>query len=524
MRIKNAVEFRNSGGQRTEIEPEKSRVTGFCGGAWRTWYMALPYYLAVLTLLSLTGCQSAVKTTGVGSIVPRPVQSKASEPRKSDKAAIDHYGLQVRIKPAEQWLSATATLRVQGLEPGRVELFLNKSFQVSAVRVNGHDAEFSWGDPERRLPYTEPARLLVVHPVEGVRTPSQIELSYSGHISGVISDVNLISDDLIELASYAAYYPMPAAVAGGCCFPFTLTVSLPEAYTVVSRGERTGINNKSGERSETWTARIPGRDIPLFASNNILRKSQKADGVEVSVFFRNMRPADADLMLGEAVASLQYFTDQFGLARASTLQLIYSPREGWGYSRSGFIVLPEAYAMKKIAVKPSREDGKSDVEPPDSPFHGLAHEIAHFWWSLAETTTSHDWLNEALAEYSAARDSGRREGDAGLRAWVNTYARSLRRKPPPVGILETRSSDRYRYTNWYERGALFFLCLEERIGQQAMNRLLRGLIESSSARPLTTEFLIGKLDDFDGLETEWIQGWLESAELAPVQACLRRFQ
>ena len=77
-----------------------------------------------------------------------------------------------------------------------------------------------------------------------------------------------------------------------------------------------------------------------------------------------------------------------------------------------------------------------------------------------------DWINEALAEYAAAIDSRRRLGEEGLGQWLERYRSSLETKPPPVGILGTSSGDSYRYANWYQRGALFFYCTEQRVGPQ----------------------------------------------------------
>ena len=213
----------------------------------------------------------------------------------------------------------------------------------------------------------------------------------------------MIDPALVELAIYAAWYPIPQAVADGTPFPCELTVKIPAEYTIASRGQRIDSRVVRGQRQEVWAANVPGRDIPLFASNNIRQASIERDRATVAVLYRELPTTEAENLLSSAADSLSYLSTLFGTPHASPLQIVFSPRSGWGYSRTGYIAMSEERAIRQLA------DDNPESGPRDAMLHNQVHEIGHFWWSLADTTTGDDWLNESLAEYSAAKDSERRD-------------------------------------------------------------------------------------------------------------------
>ena len=398
---------------------------------------------------------------------------------------------------------------MEGIGPGSIELFLNRDFVVEAASVDGQNAHFSWGDPDHKLPYVTVARALNVVPSAACVGACKVRLRYAGRLPDVVAEVNMVRPHLVELAAYAAYYPVPPNIGR---FPFTGRFTMPDSFTVVSRGERLQAATDHGWRTEIWRASIPGVDIPTVASDELHTRSVREGDVEVSVFFRDLEPRLAEDALREAAASLKYLTHEFGSTPATALRLVFSPREGWGYSRTGLIVVSEQRHLRRSAEEASGG-------PPDQNVHGNAHEISHFWWHVASTQSSDDWINEALAEYSAVVDSRRRGGASTYRSWAARYLDSLRSKAPPVGIVQTRADSTFRYVNWYERGALFFMCLEARYGHDVLHRALAEILHLGRARAVTTADLHASLARA-GIGESWVRAWLEEPGMAQPEACV----
>ena len=193
----------------------------------------------------------------------------------------------------------------------------------------------------------------------------------------------MVSSHLVELAIYSAYYPMFDDMGS---FPSTLQIRIPAAFTVVSRGDRLRSSPEGAGRVETWRASIPALDIPIVASDQLQTESMRVGTVDVSVFFHALPPDAARAALREASASLDYFTHEFGPPSANALRVVFSPRGGWGYSRSGLIVVSEERRLGHAS-----EGGPAG--PPDENLHDSAHEISHFWWHVASTQGVDDWIN-----------------------------------------------------------------------------------------------------------------------------------
>ncbi len=64
----------------------------------------------------------------------------------------------------------------------------------------------------------------------------------------------------------------------------------------------------------------------------------------------------------------------------------------------------------------------------------LAHEAAHFWWTLAPADTWEDWLNESFAEYSALLLIRDRFGEEEFRTRMDRKRESAEGTPPIWGF------------------------------------------------------------------------------------------
>ncbi len=91
--------------------------------------------------------------------------------------------------------------------------------------------------------------------------------------------------------------------------------------------------------------------------------------------------SDGDSILAECKYVMNLFQKSFGKMDSTYLRFVIAPFNQGGYSRKNFVCM----RSKNFNLNTAK---------------GIAHEIAHFWWNNAVTTTWEDWLNEAFAEYS----------------------------------------------------------------------------------------------------------------------------
>jgi aminopeptidase N len=121
-------------------------------------------------------------------------------------------------------------------------------------------------------------------------------------------------------------------------------------------------------------------------------------------------------------------------------------------------------------------------------FRSNAHELAHFWWMIADAASPDDWINEGLAEYTAFRLTSDRFGEAFASARIDEYRHNVTSRRAHESIAETPGDSPDREANRYDRATLMMLEAERRFGREAVDRFLRHLYsEHAQTRQATTE-------------------------------------
>lgn len=134
----------------------------------------------------------------------------------------------------------------------------------------------------------------------------------------------------------------------------------------------------------------------------------------------------------------------------------------------------------------------------------VAHEVAHQWWFalVGDDQYRHPWLDEAFAEYSAEQFQGGATPAHGC-DWIAADERM------DVGMdVFERAGDPLYHDAIYHEGTCMLYDLEHTIGRDAMNRLLRGLVdryEYGVLRPGDVRALAGEVSgrDLSGFWARW---------------------
>ncbi len=366
-----------------------------------------------------------------------------------------HYRLQVRIQPALHRLEAEAWIQ----HPPASRFYLYKGLSVREVIASGKSVPFHTDPSAAPLSSASMATAVEVD----AKDIQQLQVKYGGEISGVVAGVNMITPGLVELALYSAWYP---EYQGSRRFTFKLRANLPQDFVTVTNGLKKSGHVEQGRLITDWTSYKPGIDMVLLASPHLHHATAGNQGNKVEIYFDRLPQEVLKANLDGLVAGMKQLTRLYGPPQVKgTLRLVYSPRGGWGYSRIPLIVVPEERFRSEL----------HDANGEANGFHDICHEMAHFWWMIADPATPNDWINEGLAEFTAFRLTEQRFGQGFAEARLAEYHKDAGENRTTSAIAETTSDSPDRYINRYEKTTLMLLEAQRRFGEPALDRLLKAM-------------------------------------------------
>ncbi|MCH8478600.1 MAG: hypothetical protein LAT56_11735, partial [Wenzhouxiangella sp.] len=224
-------------------------------------------------------------------------------------------------------------------------------------------------------------------------------------------------------------------------------------------------------------------DAPILKFFNIMSSDlalteDEHDGVAIKVYHHPNHAFNVARMIESVRDSLDYFNREFSPYQHRQARIIEFP----GYSR---------FAQAFPNTIPYSEDIGfiADLRDPDDidyVYYVTAHEMAHQWWAhqlIGANVQGVEVLSESLSQYSALMGLEHKYGPAHLRRFLKyELDRYLRGRPSQV--LEEqplKRSDRQAYIH-YQKGSLVMYALRDRMGEDAVNRALRQLIDEFAFR------------------------------------------
>jgi hypothetical protein len=394
-----------------------------------------------------------------------------------------HYRLKVRVEPSSHRLEAEAWIQ----QPPATTFYLHEGLTVREVEADGKAATFTRSESADRLPYV-PEGTSVTVDAPGCR---ELHLKYDGEIRGVIFGCNLLTPELVELAFYTGWYPVFTGLED---FTFALEVDLPTGYLTTTNGSRTGLRESEGRTVTVWESCAPGFDLVLLASPELRQLEGEAGGMRVEVCYSEFPAEFAQNRIAKLSKAVERLTALYGPLRVKgVLRLVYSPRPGQGYMRMPLVVISEERA---------REDLQDEFGEARR-FRDEVHEIAHFWWALADSSTPDDWINEGLAEYSAFRLSEEQYGKAFAAHRLEEYRQHVCGSQTADAIAETEGFSPDREVNRYDKATLMLLEARARFGEDRLDLALKHLFARfDGTHRVTTALFLEAVRTQMGEETE----------------------
>lgn len=252
-----------------------------------------------------------------------------------------------------------------------------------------------------------------------------------------------------------------------------ITVITDADQTPIAPGYRVSDSTQGGRRTARFVSEAPILHFFSVQSAAYEVKRETHAGVELSVFYDELHPYNVDRMLAALKASLDTYQQAFGPYQFRQARVIEFPAYA-KFAQAYANTMPYAEGIGFIA-------NFEDPESVDYVTYVTAHELAHQWWAhqiIGADTQGATLLSETLAQYSALLVMERLYGPHGIRRFLkhelDEYLAS--RSGELVEEMPLLRVENQPYVH-YQKGALAMYLLKERIGEDAVNRALRSVLE-----------------------------------------------
>jgi aminopeptidase N len=254
-----------------------------------------------------------------------------------------------------------------------------------------------------------------------------------------------------------------------------ITVSTAAAQIPIAPGRRVSDRVRNGRRIARFVSDTPIENFFSIQSGRYAVRRQAHSGVEHSVYHHPAHHWNVDRMMTAMRTSIDYFSRAFGAYQFDQVRIVERPvyRGGGGQAFPNTIAVGEtgSFAMDL------RHSDEIDMVTMLT-----AHELAHQWWGhqvVGARMQGAGLLSETLAQYSALMVLRRLRGEENirriLRYQLDRYLSGRRAEvldEQPLVSAEL-SQDHLNYG----KGALALYLLQQRIGEEAVNRALRRFVE-----------------------------------------------
>lgn len=218
------------------------------------------------------------------------------------------------------------------------------------------------------------------------------------------------------------------------------------------------------------------------------------NGVKIEVYYLAEHPWNVPKMTKSIRKSLEYDSKNFGPYAHKEARIIEFPRIA-GFAQAFPGTMPYSESIGFIA-------NLSHPDDIDMVYYVVAHEMAHQWWAhqvIGANMEGATLLSETMAQYSALmimeHEYGRDMMRKFLKFEMDGYLRSRgRERLKEQPLLHVEANQGYVH---YRKGSVVMYLLKEMIGEEAINRALRKMVERFAYREApypTSHELVDLLD------------------------------
>lgn len=458
------------------------------------------------------------------------------KPRPGRLQALEDFRMEATLEPSLN-LKVVTKAKLRTFEPGLRALGFEIAdrMEIEKVTVDGQPAEVHRRESLRGGAIRTSANgfFLVILP-EAIRSPGvhEIEFQHSGQV------ILNAGKGIYYVASRNSWYPN----SGADFTTFDLTFRYPKNLDLVATGEvvseTTEGDWKTTRRKTSSPIRFAGFNLGEYQSVRLTRGPYTVDvfgnrelepalqpSINNAVTLPQIGPranrtrtiitpppppdtaGRLQILAGEVAAALEFMAGLFGPPPLKTLTASPIPA-GIGQGFPGLLYISTMSYLKPGDLPAGLRSSGITTFYTDI----LAvHEVAHQWWGNSVTSPGYqeDWLQEALANYSALLYLERKKGAKALDDLLDLYREHLVAKdedgmpvdsagPISLGtrLRSSKSQNAWRIIT-YEKGSWILHMLRKQMGDaaflkflgEAARRFQRKDLSNEDFRKLASEFM-----------------------------------
>ncbi|HJZ65607.1 MAG TPA: M1 family aminopeptidase [Candidatus Acidoferrum sp.] len=252
------------------------------------------------------------------------------------------------------------------------------------------------------------------------------------------------------------------------------TISTSADQIAIAPGSLLNEWQKDGRRYFHYKLDHPALDFYSFISARYEVAREEWNGVKVEVYYLREHPWNIPRMLKSIEKSLDYCARNFGPYYHKEARIIEFPRIAT-FAQAFPGTMPYSESIGFIA-------NFDDPEDIDMVYYVVAHEMAHQWWAhqvIGANMQGATLLSETMAQYSAlmimeheyGRDIMRKFLRFEMDRYLGARGRELQKERP---LLMVEAGQGYIH---YRKGSVVLYYLKEMIGEEAINRALRRMVQ-----------------------------------------------
>jgi len=351
---------------------------------------------------------------------------------------IKSYNLDINIDVKLKQINVKGTIDIDFEKQDSISLVFWKNSTIHEISSKQNSVSYTFDTlSSSPITFIRNGRKLSLKNPENGDDIQTIFFSYECDMSDVFGFGKSFLEEWIEIGYYTSWYPVHYDSRS---FTSQINISIDKDYKVSGSGIVV-MKDSVWEMKHTW----PVFDNVILASKDLKTREFQEGDLFIETVYTTFREADIDSVLLGCKDVLSFYQKIYGLKDSAYLKFVLSPVAGrGGYGRENYISL-KASEFDLYLKK------------------GIAHEMAHFWWTNADTDTWDDWLNEAFAEYSMLLYLREKVSKKIYDELIVEYTKLIENSLPIWGI--DRSSPE-AYTALYNKGSLILIEFEQALGKE----------------------------------------------------------
>lgn len=402
------------------------------------------------------------------------------------------YDITVRIDPATRELSGTSAIVIGPAQP--VELVLARRFEAERITVDGKKAATSHvagGLSVWQLGAAKTSRKIEVH-WHGVLEPLDASLEHRQTLSAATP---VAGEQGTFLPAGAAWYPQVRGLMPG----YRVTIDLPQTQRGIVPGRLIDETEADGRYRARFEFPHPAEGIDLMAGPyRIESRSIRTAGGKSILLRTYFHPQIAELACGYLDAVKGYmdlYENWIGEYPFSAFSIVSSPT-------------PTGFGMPTLTYL-----GIDVLKLPFIRSTSLGHEILHNWWGngVYPDYARGNW-SEGLTTFMADYAYKERESEQTAREmrleWLRDFAAVPTGQDRPLAEFTSRTHGTSQIVG-YDKAAMLFLMLRDRIGRDVFDRGIRRFwrdyqFETASWNALEKSFEAASGQDLSAFFAQWL--------------------